>query len=465
MSQARQLVFLNKLHNEIAGNSKDYRAETADLRVHTFKLSHPQLLAVTILEFSKRKIKPTPQQHKEISDAALTAYLEILTEIKKLITELNVNVVRKGTYLRRERLRLVFQTTGSRMGTGGLEAKKWPSQNDPAVTFDRIKLSYEAALSRFFKKLQTITDNAIKKPKPGKSGKLNKETRVGQFFHLGHLDTMGVAESRFRDGLAKSFQNLPTTEHANMTALLQESGIDLSFQRVDKEDVMYVQIESKGDNSERGTKSKESFKKIRNALINAINKFDPMTVAGSDTPKQRKLKQLQKKLDDPFLDLTKKSKNIKSSGKDTKVKDSSSRKTVLKKRSSGSQSKAGIGKATIKVGATTRRKRSSSPASSPLHMMVAINKKLPQVVAQNMQSPHLNYQTGRFAESVRVTDVVTTPKGYPSMGYTYDKFPYQTFEVGYAQGELGLDPRKLIDKSIREIAAELAIGRFFTRRV
>ena len=70
MSQARQLAFLNKLHNEIAGNSKDYRAETADLRVHTFKLSHPQLLAVTILEFSKRKIKPTPQQHKEISESS-----------------------------------------------------------------------------------------------------------------------------------------------------------------------------------------------------------------------------------------------------------------------------------------------------------------------------------------------------------------------------------------------------------
>ena len=27
------------------------------------------------------------------------------------------------------------------------------------------------------------------------------------------------------------------------------------------------------------------------------------------------------------------------------------------------------------------------------------------------------------------------------------------------------DPRKLIDRSIREIATKLAIGRFFTRRV
>ena len=464
MAQARQLAFLKKLHNEIEGNSADYRTETADLRVHTFKLSHAQLLAVTMLELSKRNIKPTPEQHKEISDAALTAYSEILVEIKTLITELNVKVLRKATYLRKTGLRLVFQTTGDRMGTNGVEAKKWRSQNDPAVTFDRIKLSYEAALSKFFKKLQTITDNAIRKPKAGKSGKLNKETRVGQFFHLGHLDTMGVAESRFRDGLANAFQSLNTTEHANMTALLGESGIDLSFQRIDKENVMHVQIESKKDNLERGTESKAAFKKIREALIIAIDKFDLVNMSGSDSPKQRKQKQVTKALMQPFRAATSKSLKVKGK-KEAPVKDSSAKKTVLKKRSKGSQSKAGIGKATIKVGATTRRKKTPSPASSPLHMIVAINKKLPQVVAQNMQSPALQYQTGRFAASVRVTDVVTTPKGYPSVGYTYDKFPYQTFEEGGAQGDPQRDPRKLINQSIREIAAEMAIGRFFTRRV
>ena len=464
MAQARQLAFLKKLHNEIEGNSADYRTETADLRVHTFKLSHAQLLAVTMLELSKRNIKPTPEQHKEISDAALTAYSEILVEIKTLITELNVKVLRKATYLRKTGLRLVFQTTGDRMGTNGVEAKKWRSQNDPAVTFDRIKLSYEAALSKFFKKLQTITDNAIRRPKAGKSGKLNKETRVGQFFHLGHLDTMGVAESRFRDGLANAFQSLNTTEHANMTALLGESGIDLSFQRIDKENVMHVQIESKKDNLERGTESKAAFQRIRDALIIAIDKFDLVNMSGSDSPKQRKQKQVTKALMQPFRAATSKSLKVKGK-KEAPVKDSSAKKTVLKKRSKGSQSKAGIGKATIKVGATTRRKKTPSPASSPLHMIVAINKKLPQVVAQNMQSPALQYQTGRFAASVRVTDVVTTPKGYPSVGYTYDKFPYQTFEEGGAQGDPQRDPRKLINQSIREIAAEMAIGRFFTRRV
>ena len=84
-----------------------------------------------------------------------------------------------------------------------------------------------------------------------------------------------------------------------------------------------------------------------------------------------------------------------------------------------------------------------------------------------MGAPALENRTGRFAESVRVTDVIQTPKGYPSVGYTYQRNPYGVFEDGggtapWADGTR--DPRDLIDKSIREIAATMAIGRFYTRR-
>ena len=82
-----------------------------------------------------------------------------------------------------------------------------------------------------------------------------------------------------------------------------------------------------------------------------------------------------------------------------------------------------------------------------------------------MGSPALENRTGRFANSVRVTDIVKTPKGYPSIGYSYMRNPYQTFEVGGKQGSVDQDPRTLIDKSIREIAMDFALGRFYTRRV
>lgn len=118
----------------------------------------------------------------------------------------------------------------------------------------------------------------------------------------------------------------------------------------------------------------------------------------------------------------------------------------------------------------TRQRAPSSGAtrgvsSSPLELIAILNEQLPNTVAKNMGSPRLNYRTGRFASSVNVTDIALTAKGFPSIGYTYMRYPYETFEPGNLQGSVDRDPRKLIDVSIREIAAQFAIGRFYTRRV
>jgi outer membrane phospholipase A len=84
-----------------------------------------------------------------------------------------------------------------------------------------------------------------------------------------------------------------------------------------------------------------------------------------------------------------------------------------------------------------------------------------------MGTPRLENRTGRFASSVRVTDVMPTKQGFPSIGYTYQRDPYQVYEStsGSRFASTNRDPRSLIDGSIREIAAELAIGRLYTRRV
>jgi len=112
-----------------------------------------------------------------------------------------------------------------------------------------------------------------------------------------------------------------------------------------------------------------------------------------------------------------------------------------------------------------KKQRAKKGASArPLYLLGILNKRLPEVVAKNMEPPRLEYRTGRFASSVKATDIITTRKGFPSIGYTYDS-RYQTFEPGYRQGSTERDPRKLIDTSIREIAAEFALGRFYTRRM
>ncbi len=113
-----------------------------------------------------------------------------------------------------------------------------------------------------------------------------------------------------------------------------------------------------------------------------------------------------------------------------------------------------------------RKKMASKGASSqPLYLLGILNKELPDVVRKNMGAPALTNRSGRFASSVRAVDVTQTAKGFPSIGYTYRKNPYQTFETGNRQGSADYDPRKLIDKSIREIAIQFAVGRFYTRRI
>tara|TARA_B110000971_G_scaffold135078_1_gene138143 strand:- start:335 stop:1627 length:1293 start_codon:yes stop_codon:yes gene_type:complete len=152
-------------------------------------------------------------------------------------------------------------------------------------------------------------------------------------------------------------------------------------------------------------------------------------------------------------------KNVKVTAKSVKM----TTKTVSKGK--GSLSASGVVlSATRMRSQKSKRRAAGSPASKPLQMIAQFNAMLPQTVAKNMQSPALNLQTGRLASSARVTDIAQTPQGFPSIGYTYDN-NYRTFEVGNKQGSLERDPRKLIDGSIREIAVQMAMTRFYTRRV
>lgn len=175
--------------------------------------------------------------------------------------------------------------------------------------------------------------------------------------------------------------------------------------------------------------------------------------SGSATLKQQVTKVLLDKFDSE--------KFLKVDSKDKKVSLKTKHKTTTKGR------KQKVGKAEVRSGGPKTRKVqfATNSASAPLAMLQAFNMRLPDKIAANMQSPALNYRSGRFAESVKVTDAMITPGGFLSFGYTYQKNPYQTFEPGFEQGSTERDPRKLIDRTMREIAAEFAIGRFYTRRL
>lgn len=95
---------------------------------------------------------------------------------------------------------------------------------------------------------------------------------------------------------------------------------------------------------------------------------------------------------------------------------------------------------------------------------------LSEVIEENMGNGRrrdiLNLQTGRFAQSVKVERLSQSRDGMITAFYTYMKNPYQTFEPGYRQGyPLSRDPKLLIAKSIREIAAEKVANRMRAVRI
>lgn len=97
-----------------------------------------------------------------------------------------------------------------------------------------------------------------------------------------------------------------------------------------------------------------------------------------------------------------------------------------------------------------------------------INGRLPDAVRRNMGPGSLVNRTGRFADSTRIASAQLTPQGFPSLGYTYQRSPYDVFDPVLGArpwATPGRDPNKLIEKSVRDIAKEMAIGRFYLRRV
>lgn len=167
----------------------------------------------------------------------------------------------------------------------------------------------------------------------------------------------------------------------------------------------------------------------------------------------------------PFVDLDKRNKNVRTKTKVRNLNDGGRKKAPSKSMSDSavvvSQKKKGPKK-------TFATKKPRNTQRSMFSIISLINEKLPSTIQKNMKEPALVNRTGRFANSVRIMEVTETRQGYPSFGYMYEKDPYQVFEMGKGKAPWATDdrdPRKLIDSSIREIAANLALGRFYTRRI
>lgn len=104
------------------------------------------------------------------------------------------------------------------------------------------------------------------------------------------------------------------------------------------------------------------------------------------------------------------------------------------------------------------KRRVSASTFSLQSLLPLINESLPGVIRAHMgQMGRLVNRTGRFSESAKV---VAIDEASLTIGYTYQKNPYQVFE---AQGTR--DPRPLIEGSIRDLAVGKALDKFNLRRI
>lgn len=106
----------------------------------------------------------------------------------------------------------------------------------------------------------------------------------------------------------------------------------------------------------------------------------------------------------------------------------------------------------------------STKTTNLTNLQNLLNARLVDQVKQNMgngtRNDVLNLQTGRFAESVEVTRLSESRQGMITAFYTYMKNPYATFSAGGRQEyPTSRDPKTLISRSIREIAAEQVSNR------
>ena len=307
--------------------------------------------------------------------------------------------------------------------------------------FSRVKIAYRDVLNSYFSELQDWLekyaedylirnrDNSVKKSIRG-------------FFDAGHEEGYGVFE-RFIDqatlNIAKSLEYDigENTEQARdkIVSELSNLGIELEITKSPADDSIVIKVESSYLNRSRGARVGQKSKKLRQAVLNFIEKNPLEDLSGSDTISQKKRKETVKRTLGKFKNL--KNKDVSVQMEDVAISFAVSSKTLNK-------SSKVVGKAEkVKYSGTVRKTKVRAKPSkiTTLHTLIPmINQKLPAIIAKNMRSPSLEFRTGRFASGVRVTDVVQTRRGFPSFGYTYEKNPYQTFEPGYKQGDTDRDP-------------------------
>lgn len=399
----------------------------------------------------------TPQQKelvkKKINTDSEAIMGRLLEEFKNLNPK-NVSVVVRGNKRR-------FTVTTLVENPRDLE-KVWRGKNLVAIdAFQSIKEGYRDLMNKLWADIGKYVQelSGISEGSKFKKTAFNLEHKLGE----------SIAERRVGRGISELYNRVRAQVGSDKkaTQVFKELGLEVYLKYISTAEKTTVEVfaGSASKNKRQSIKEKELITKVKGSIATAIaTKLARGSKIPSWSGSDDRIQIEKKKVVDTFYDslATKRKKKINTNLNLSKT--TSTKKTVKKKVKNKPIRKKPVSVlAKERIIQTKSRQRNS--AESYISLQALLNAKITKQVLVNMKEPALRNRTGRFARSVRITDVTPTPQGFPSVGYTYQKEPYQVFERGYKQGSEERDPRKLIDKSIREIALEYITGRFFTRRV
>lgn len=450
MSKQALQKTLKYIETRMQSSSQAYRDLISDKKVHSITVSQQKIKTQVKQEMLSRggyRAGELPQSIVDIIEA------EVPIMCKGMYNDFkNFNTATKRTEVTQ------FIGTAQRF-TFTLGAKPGAEVNI-FNQFRKVKQSHQRTLLR---KL----NQQIRKLNKGRN-ETNQIRRIrSSFLDIGHQEGSAVSTQRQKEVEKALFDWSTNNNNPIVKKFIKQLKDETVFKITKKAgepiDTVEVELESKYLNRQRGGGQEKSqaaeLTQNLQKIIESIDAFDWVNQKGSDSKAQR----IEKSIKNPLAEVASRNKNIRTNIKKESIKLSNtvaSGKTRKTKVTTGPKFKD----TTAAKTATFDRQNKRSMFS----IMALINQKLPNVLEKNMNYPRLENRSGRFLRSVRLTDVAQTRQGFLSFGYTYDKEPYQVFEMGVGKAPWASndrDPRKLIDASIREIAMELALGRFYTRRV
>lgn len=366
---------------------------------------------------------------------------------------------------------IIFKAINNERTAGGDAAPLHKLRNDI------IELIFNNAPSR--KALDLIKGGVQKDKKTGEvlTYPDGREIRTGGLLQLGHISGSSIAEKRTvmtLDHIESLIPNIPNLR-GNTGGGTSRKGSKITLRSAVKSFIsahqlkeISVSLEYTGVRDESATANSRKGASEEKALIKDIEKELKSVLAGVDWVNQ---KGSMSPKDMAFALLTD---AALSAGANPKK--STKRQKIPKDRYT---TKPKVLQNTVKISASKdtlggkKASRAKEESSTPTgtrswaSLITIINAKLPETVANNMGAPGLVYRTGRFANSTKVVNVETTRDGYPSVVFDYERDPYDVFDRIKGASPWNTparDPRALVDRSVREIVQEMAIGRFYTRR-